>query len=174
MKIEVPRAELFSSIGRDRHFIRQHPVLVFEDFQRTRVFRLGGGAFVPAGYQDRQSIVGCHAHLMGEDPGVDGARLLHLFTGREVLVDAIDAQRARIVERYQDILRRDVRGHVDRARRQPYRCTVRRQSTTPRIDAERGDVMFSPGRAITWSAAAGRNIKIASRYVRPGVLHGRR
>src|SRR5262249_13821037 len=54
-----------------------------------------------------------------------------------------------------------------------YRCTVRRQSTARRIDAKSGDVMFCPRRAVTWSAAAARNIKIASRCMRPGILYGR-
>ena len=43
-----------------------------------------------------------------------------------------------------------------------------------RIDAERGDVMLGPGRAITGSAAAGRDIQIASRCMRPGILHAGR
>ena len=76
MKIEVPRAERFAAVGRDGHFVREHAVLVGEDFQRARVFRLGGGAFVAARYQNRQPIVGRDAHLVGEDAGVDGARLL--------------------------------------------------------------------------------------------------
>jgi hypothetical protein len=57
MEVEVPRTKLFPSVGRNGHFVGQHAVLVIEDFQRTRVFRLGRGAFVAAGYQDRQSIV---------------------------------------------------------------------------------------------------------------------
>src|SRR3984893_9795071 len=110
---------------------------------------------------------------MGEDAGVDRARLLYLFAGREVRVDAVDAHRARIVERYENILRRNVRAYVDGARRQPYRRTVRREGATRRVDGKRGDVMLGPGRAIAWSAAAGRHIKIASVYMRPGILHGR-
>ena len=35
-------------------------------------------------------------------------------------------------------------------------------------------MMLGTGRAITRSAAAGCNIKIASRYMRPGVLHSGR
>ena len=174
MKIKMPRAELLSSVGRDGHLVRQHAVLVVEDFQRARVLRFGRGALVSAGYQDRQSIVGGHAHLMGVDAGVDGARLLDLVARREVLVDAVDAHGTRIVKCYQDILRRNVGAHVDGARRQPYRRTVRRQSATRRIDAERGYVMLGPGRRGTWCAAAGRHIKIASRCMRPAILHGRR
>src|SRR5262249_21003144 len=161
---EVPRAKLFSSVGGNGHLVRQHPIPVVEDFQRARIFRPGRGGFVSAGYQNRQSIVGRHAYLMGEDAGVDRARLFYLFSWRKVLVDAVDAHRAWIVERDQNILRGNVRADVDGARRQPYRRTVRCQSATHRIDGKRGDVMLCPGRAITWSAAAGRNIKIAFRY----------
>ena len=128
MKVEVPRTELFASVGRDRHFVGQDAVLVIEDLQCTRILRLGRGAFVPAGHQDRQPVVGCHAHLMGEDAGVDRTRLLHLFARREVRVDAVDAHRARIVERDQNIRGWNVGADVDRAGRQPYRCTVRRQT----------------------------------------------
>jgi hypothetical protein len=111
---------------------------------------------------------------MGEDAGVDRARLLYFFAQRKVLVDAVDPHRARIVERYENIFRRNVGTDVDGARRQPYRRTVRRESATRRVDAKRGDVMLGPGRAITWSAAAGRNIKVASRYMRPSILHAGR
>ncbi len=174
MEIQVPRPELFPTVGRDRHFVRQHAVLVVEDFQRARVFRLGGGAFVAAGHQNRQPVVGRHAHLMREDAGVDGSRLLHLFPGRKVLIDAVDAQRARIVERNQDKFRRDVGADVDGARRQRYRFAMRRQRAARRIDVKRGDVMLGPGFAVTGRAAAGRNVKISSRHMRPGILHARR
>src|SRR6202030_3024957 len=124
-----------------------------------------------AGHQNRQSIVRCHADLMGEDAGVDRARLLYFFAQRKVLVDTVDPHRARIVERYENIFRRNIRAHMDGARRQPYRRTVRRESASCRADAKRADVMLGTCRAITWSAAAGRNIKVASRYMRPGILH---
>ena len=41
------------------------------------------------------------------------------------------------------------------------------------IDAERGDVMLGPGRAVAGSAAAGRDVQIAPRDMRPGILHAR-
>src|SRR5712672_1499485 len=107
---------------------------------------------------------------MGEDGGVDGARLGHLFAWRKVLVDAVDPHRARIIERHQNILGGNVRTDVDRARRKTYRFAVRRQSATFGVDAKSGDVMLGTGRAITRSAAAARNIKISSRYMRPGIL----
>src|ERR1700720_331690 len=111
---------------------------------------------------------------MGEDAGVDRARLLYFFTRRKVLIDSVDLHRARIVERYENIFRRNVGTDVDGARRQPYRRTVRRESATRRVDAKRGDVMLGPAPAITRSAAAGRNIKVASRYMRPGIWRARR
>jgi len=42
MEIEVSRAELFSSVGRDRYLVGQYAVLIVEDFQRARVFRFVG------------------------------------------------------------------------------------------------------------------------------------
>lgn len=48
------------------------------------------------------------------------------------------------------------------------------QCTTRRINGERGDMMIGPLRAVTRGAAARRNIKIAPRSVRPGILHPRR
>src|SRR5260370_13441502 len=110
---------------------------------------------------------------MGEDAGVDGARLGHLFPWRKVLVDAVDAHRARIIERHQNILGGYVCADVDRARRKTYRFAVRRQSTTFGIDAKSGEVMLGPRRAITPSAAAARHEKIAPRRMWPGILQAR-
>src|SRR5215471_15803876 len=111
---------------------------------------------------------------MGEDAGVDRPGLLHLVAGGKILVDAIDTHRARIVERYQNILGGNVCADVYRARREPYPCTVRCQGASLRIDAKGGDVMLSPSRAVPGSAAAACDIKIASRCVRPGILHAGR
>ena len=58
VKIEVPRAERFPAVGRNGYFVREHTVLIGEDFQRPRVFRSSGGAFVPTRHQNRQGIVG--------------------------------------------------------------------------------------------------------------------
>ena len=81
---------------------------------------------------------------MGEDAGVDRSRLLYLFAWGEVRVDAIDAHCARIVERDENVLRRNVRADVNGARRQPYWRTVRRERATHRVDGKRGDVMLDP------------------------------
>ncbi len=173
MKIEMPRPEVSSSVGGDRHLVRQYAVLVVENFERAGVFGLGRRAFVAARHQDRQPVVRRDAHLMREDAGVDRARLLHFLAGREVGVDPIHAQRARIVERDQDVLRRDVRGHVDRASVQPDRLTVLGERATGWVDAIRGDVMLGPRRSVAGCAAAGRDVQVSPRDVRPGVLHTR-
>jgi len=171
MEIEMPRPKVPTSVGGDRHSISQHTVLVVEDFERTGVFGLGRGAFVAARDQDRQPVVRCDAHLMREDASVDRAWLLHFLAGREVGVDPIHAYRARIVERDQDVLRGDVRGHVDRPSGQPDRLTVPGERATGGVDAKRGDVMLGPRRSVSGCAAAGRDVQIPPRDVRPGVLH---
>ena len=48
-------------------------------------------------------IVGGDAHLMGEDAGVDGARLLHLVARRPIRIDTVDTHRTRIVKRHQEM-----------------------------------------------------------------------
>src|SRR5262245_5572821 len=125
MKVKMSRAKFLTSVWRDRYFVRQHTILVVEHLQCARVLRLGWGAFIAARDQDCQSIVGRHAHLVGKDAGVDWTGLSHLLTRREVFVDAIDAHGTRIVERYQDVLRRNVRAHVNGTRRQAYGVPVR-------------------------------------------------
>ena len=174
MKIEVPRAVRFPAVGRDGHFVREHAVLVGEDFQRPRVFRFGRGAFVPTRDQNREGIVGGDVHLMSEDAGVDGTRLLYLVARRKIWIDTVDTHRARIVKRHQEMFRGHVRGQVDGTRRQPYRCPVGGECPAGWIDAQGGDVMLRPGSARAGSAAAGRHIQIASRDMRPGILHARR
>jgi hypothetical protein len=79
--------------------------------------------------------------LVGKDAGVDRPRLLHLFPWCEVLVDAVDPHRARIVECYQNILGGN-RADMNRAGRQPYWRTVGRQCASRRVDGECGDVML--------------------------------
>src|SRR6266545_7355576 len=110
---------------------------------------------------------------MGEDASVDGAWLLHLVARRKIRIDAVDTHRTRIVKRHQEMFRWHVCGQVDGTRRQPYRCPVRGESTAGRIDAKGGDMMLSPGSAIAGSAAAGCHIQIASRDMRPSILHAR-
>src|ERR1700746_3596072 len=47
---------------------------------------------------------------------------------------------------------------------------VRRQRAARRVNREHGDVMLGPSRAVTRSAAAGRNVQITSGGMRPGIL----
>ena len=82
---------------------------------------------------------------MPVDAGVNRTGLRHFVSGREVLVDAVDTQRAWIVERHQEMLGRHVRAEVDGTRWQPYRLTVRRERAACRINTKRGDVMLGPG-----------------------------
>ena len=170
----MPRTEFLSAIRRDRHFVRQQAVLVFEDLQRARILRLVWSAFVAPGHQNGESIVWGDAYLMGVDAGIDRTGLLHLFARREVLVDTVDAHRARIVECYQDMFRRNVGADVDRARRQPYRRAVRCQSPARRVNGKGRDVMLGAAGGVTRSAAAACDIEIASRRMRPRILHSRR
>ncbi len=168
----MPRAEFPAAVRRDGDFVGEHAVLVIEDLQRSRVLGLRGRAFVAARHQDHLAIVRRHAHLVREDAGVQRA-LLHFLSRREVLVDAVDVERARAVERHQDVLRRDIQRHVDRAGRQAYRLAVLRQRTARRVDAKRGDVMLGSGLAVTGSAAARRDVQIAPRDMGPRILHAR-
>src|SRR5262249_5056176 len=151
-------AEFLAAIGRDRHFVAQDAVLVVEYFQRAGILWLGRRAFIAAGYQDRQPVVRGHAHLMSEDARVDRAGLAHFLARREVLVDAVDAHSAWIVERHENEFGRYVRADVNGTRRQPYRRAVLAQRAGFRIDRERGDVMLGPLLAVTRRAAAGRDV----------------
>jgi hypothetical protein len=171
MKIEMSRPEIPASVGGDRHLAGQYPVLVVEDLERAGVFGFGRRAFVAPRHQDRQPVVGRDAHLMREDAGIDRSRLLHFLAGREVGVDPVHAERARIVERDQDVLGGDVRGHVDRPRGQPDRLAMLGEGAADRVDAKRGHVMLGARRSVSGRAAAGRHVQIAPRDVRPGVLH---
>src|SRR5215831_7379653 len=109
---------------------------------------------------------------MSEDAGVDRPRLLHLFSRRKILVDAIDPHCARIVERDQNIFGGYIGADVDWAGRQPYRYTVRRQRASRGINGECGDVMLGSLGPVAGGAAAARYIEIASRRMRPGILYG--
>jgi len=48
-----------------------------------------------------------------------------------------------------------------------------RERAADGIDAKRGNVMLGPGRPVSGRAAAGRDVQIPPRDVRPGVLHAR-
>ena len=174
MEVEVARAELLAAVRRDGDFVLQNPVAVLKDLQGAGILRLGGRALIAARHQHRQLVVGGRADLMGENAGIDRAGLLHLFARAEILVDAVHPHRARIIERDEDVLRRNVGAHVDGPGRQLYRLAMLRESTGLRIDRERGDVVLGPLPAITGLAVAARDIEIAPRCMRPGILHARR
>ena len=98
---------------------------------------------------------------MRVDSGIDLARLLYFLARCEVLVDAIDPHRTRVVERDENVLRRDIGADVDRAPRQPYRRAVRRKGAGFGIDGEGGDMMRRALPAITRGAVAAGDIEIA-------------
>ena len=148
VKIEVPRPEFLAAVRRDRDFVAQDAVLVVEDLQRAGVFRLGRGALVAARHQDRKPVVGRHAHLMGVDAGIDRTGLRHLLARGEILVDAVDPHRTRVVERDQNIFGRNVGAHMDRAHRQADRLAVFFQGAGRRVDREGGDVMLGADSAV--------------------------
>src|SRR5207245_10095820 len=129
----------------------------------------GGSHFVAARREDRQPIVGRDPYLMREDASVDRARLLHFLAGRKVGVDPIYAQRAWIVERDQDVLRGDVRGHVDRPSGQPDRLTVLGERASGGGCAKRGWRVVGPRRAGPGGPAAGTRARVSPCDVRPGV-----
>ena len=107
-------------------------------------------------------------------PASIGPGCVHLLAGREILVDAVDAHRTRVVERDQNIFGGDVGARMDRAHRQAYRLAMLFQGAGRGIDREGGDVMLGAGAPVSGRAAAARDIEIAVRGMRPGVLHARR
>ena len=58
MKVQVPRAEFFAPVRRDRNLVGQRPVLVIEHFQRPRIFRLCGGPFISTGTRMAKPLSG--------------------------------------------------------------------------------------------------------------------
>ena len=92
---------------------------------------------------------------MGEDAGVDVARLLHLVARRQIGIDAVDPHRTRIVKRHQEMFRGYVRvrwmGRVG-----SYRCPVR-VSAPLAGSMKGGDVMLVP-------AVPGRGALLVATY----------
>src|SRR5258708_36056365 len=163
-------AKFLAAVGRDRALVTEHAVLIVEDFQRAWVLRLGRSALVAAAHQDREPVVGSHTDLMRVDARVDRAGLRRLLAGREILVDAIDSHRTRVVERDQDVFGRDVSAEMDRTGRQAKRLAVLLQSAGRRVDREGGDVMLGADNAGTGHGVAACDIEIMARSVRPGIL----
>ena len=127
MEIEVARPKPVAAIRRDRHHAGQPPIPVAEDLEGARFFGFVSGGIVAARDEDRQPVVQADPHLVPIDAGVDRLRLGDLIARRGVRVDPIDPQSARIAEGDEQMLGRDIGGHVDRPGRQRYRLTVRRQ-----------------------------------------------
>src|SRR5439155_16601240 len=174
VEVEVAWTEVAAAVRGYRSEIAQYAVVVLVDFEKAGVFGFLFRPFVAARDEHHVLVVGRHAHLVREDRRVYRPRLLHLFARREILVDAIDAQRAGVIERDEDVLRRDVGRHVDRPRRQLDGLAVLRQRAGRRIDPERSDVVLGAGGTVARSAAARRDVEIPPPRVRPRVLHARR
>ena len=114
-----------------------------EHLERARVFGLAVRGIIAARHEDRQPVVGRHTHLMRENPRVDRPWLLHFLAERGVAIDAVDAQSARIVERHEHILGRDIGRQVNGARWQRNGLAVRRQGAGS-IDAKGTHMMLVP------------------------------
>ncbi|MCX7138055.1 MAG: hypothetical protein NTW47_15805 [Proteobacteria bacterium] len=161
----------WAAIGRDRNLVGQHAVFVVENFQRARVFGLGWRAFVAAHDQDGEPVVRRHAYLVGVNAEVQILCLFDFVAQRRIRIDAVDVQRARVVECNQHVFRWNIGGHVDGAHRQRNRLAMRLQRAACRIYAESAHMVVGAGRAGARRAAARRNIKMAARRVRPRVMH---
>jgi hypothetical protein len=98
----------------------------------------------------------------------------HLLAGGEILVDAVDAHRTRVVERDQNVFGGDVGAEMDRPHRQADRLAVLFQRAGRRVDREGGDVMLGADGTVAGLAVAAGDIEIAVRGVRPGILHAGR
>ena len=167
----MPRAKAVAAAGRHRNLAGQQPVLVAEHLQRTRLLGLAGGGVMAARDQNRQPVVEADPHLMPVDAGVDRLALRDLGAGRDVGIDPIDLEAARIAERHQQVARRNVARHVDRPGRQRDRRPVRRQRAGRRIDAQCADmVLVADNAADARGAVARRDIEILPRGVRPSVM----
>ena len=170
----VPRSEAIAAIGSDRDRVGEQSILEVEHLERPWVFGLATHGVIAARHEDRQPVVGSHAHLMREYPGVDGPRLLHFLAECRVAIDAVDSQGARIVERNEHVLGWYIGRQVNWARGQRNGLAVRRQRTGS-VDAKGAHVMLvadypaQPGRAVTRC-----HIEILPRHMRPHVLHIRR
>ena len=170
----MARAETVAATGRDREFPCQQPLPIGEDLQGTRFFGLARGGIVAAGNENHRSIVQPHPYLVCVDAGVDRLRLHDLRTRRRVGVNPINPKSARIAERDQQMLGRNVGGHVDRACRQRDWVAVRRQSPRSGINTECGHVVSVAGRTHPGCAVARGHVEIPRRSMRPRVVDIRR
>ena len=170
----MSRTEAITAIRRDRDFLGQLPLPVREDLQRTRLFRFAEGGVMAAGNEDHCAVVQPDTDLVRVDTGVDRLRLHDLRARRCVGVDTINPKSARIAERDQQVLGRNVGGHVDRAGRQCDRIAMRGQSARSGINTERTPVLFVAGRTHTRGAVARRDVEEPARSMWPSVVNVRR
>src|SRR5688500_13972352 len=95
MEIEVARPETITASGRDRNFVCELAITVFEDFQRPWLLGLAAGGVVAARDKDRHRVRRCDAYLMRINAGVEQSRLLHLLAHGTVAVDLMHSQATR-------------------------------------------------------------------------------
>jgi len=171
MKIQMPRPEAIPTVGCDRYAVAQHAVVEVEQLQRARFFRLAVGGVMAAADQDYLAIVRRRTHLVREDARIDRARLRDFGARAAIGIDPIDADRAGVVERHQDVARWNIGRHVNRSRRQRDGRSMLAERPRCSIDAQRRHVMIGARRPHPGRAVAGRDIKKLPRCMRPGVLH---
>lgn len=162
----MARAVAAAAVGRDFVLVGQHAVLVIPYQQCARVFRRFRGAFVAARDHHHVLAVGRGEYLVCINTAVHRA-LRHLGARREVGIDAIHLQRARRIERDEDVPRLLVERHVDGPRGQPYRIADGTQRTGLGVDLVRGDRVIGRTRPV----GAGRRIQVAPAAMRPAILH---
>jgi len=171
MEIEVARPKTVAAIWRDRCLVGQHAVTVIEHLQRARLLGLPARGVMAARHQDNLLVVETDPHLVAVDPGVDRLGLRDLRARNHVRIDTIDLQPAWIAERDEDVLGRDVQGHVDRPGRQCDPFAMRRQRARIRFDLPRAHMVLCAGKTADSGGAVARgDIQIPARGVRPGVM----
>src|SRR5262249_33845928 len=117
MKVHMPDLKIVSTVRRHGLPIRQNAVLVREDFQSARIFRLIWRGSVSARGQNDRPIGGLHAHLVTINSNIESHRGLHLCTQRAVGSNGMNGYAARIVVSDEDMGARTIGSGMDRSRR---------------------------------------------------------
>jgi hypothetical protein len=108
-------------------------------------------------------------------PHIDLVGLADLFPETAVRVRAVDLHSARVGQRDENVLGRDVGGELYRAGRQGYRIVELRQGAGRRIDRQRGQEMITADKATAaGGTVAAPDIQPVPRGMRPAILHIRR
>ena len=68
MEIKVPRSEAVTASRSDRDRVGEQAMAEVEHLEGARVFGLAARGIIATRHQDRQPIVGRHAHLMRKYP----------------------------------------------------------------------------------------------------------